>query len=196
MRAYVNLPKLRGGSVRGWLYRVALNAGHDVLRRGMRRPEDPLERGDGKIIDLPDPALGPDAVAEGRERARVVREALLALPADYREAVVLRDVNQLSYEEIAEALRVPLGDGEVPRSAGRGRCSPRGSAATPRSSRSRGPTDARAPRRPALQPRLRRRARSRPRAAASPPTSRSATAAPTPGTSTAPPSTRSTRSRR
>ncbi len=108
-RAYVNLPNLRGGSVRGWLYRVALNAGHDVLRRGVRRPEDPLDRGDGKILDLPDPGIGPDAVAEGRERARVVRQALLALPLDYREAVVLRDVNQLSYEEIAEALRVPLG---------------------------------------------------------------------------------------
>ena len=109
MRAYINLPKLRGSSIRGWLYRVALNAGHDVLRRGVRRPEDPLERHDGKIIDLPDPALGPDAVVEGRERARVVREALLALPVDFREAVVLRDVNQLSYEEISEALRVPLG---------------------------------------------------------------------------------------
>ncbi|TMD93649.1 MAG: RNA polymerase subunit sigma-24, partial [Chloroflexi bacterium] len=44
MRAYINLPKLRGSSIRGWLYRVALNAGHDVLRRGVRRPEDPLER--------------------------------------------------------------------------------------------------------------------------------------------------------
>jgi len=109
MRAYVNLPKLRGASVRGWLYRVALNAGHDVLRRGVRRPQDPLDRGDGKILDLPDPALGPDAVAEGRDRARVVREALLALSPDFREAVVLRDVNQLSYEEIAEALRLPLG---------------------------------------------------------------------------------------
>ena len=75
----------------------------------VRRPEDPLDRGDGKILDLPDPAMGPDAVAEGRERARVVRRALLALPPDFREAVVLRDVNQLSYEEIAEALRVPLG---------------------------------------------------------------------------------------
>jgi RNA polymerase sigma-70 factor (ECF subfamily) len=53
--------------------------------------------------------MGPDAVAEGRERAGVVRRALLALPPDFREAVVLRDVNQLSYEEIAEALRVPLG---------------------------------------------------------------------------------------
>jgi RNA polymerase sigma-70 factor (ECF subfamily) len=109
MRAYVNLPKLRGVSVRAWLYRVALNAGNDVHRRRARRPEDALERDDGKILDLPDPALGPDAIAEGRERARVVREALLALPVDYRTAVVLRDVNQLSYEEIAEALRVPLG---------------------------------------------------------------------------------------
>jgi RNA polymerase sigma-70 factor (ECF subfamily) len=109
LRAYVNLPRLQPASVRGWLFRVAVNASHDVQRRAVRRPADPLEDREGKILDLPDPAMGPEATVEARERARVVRDAVLALPADYRVAVVLRDVNELSYEEMSEALRVPLG---------------------------------------------------------------------------------------
>jgi RNA polymerase sigma-70 factor (ECF subfamily) len=109
LRAYVNLPKLRGGSVRGWLYRVASNAALDVHRRTTRKPTSPLEDAAGNIVELPDPALGPEAGAEAHERAQVLRDALLALPIDYRQCVVLRDVNDLSYEEIAQALRIPLG---------------------------------------------------------------------------------------
>jgi RNA polymerase sigma-70 factor (ECF subfamily) len=109
LRAYDNLPKLRGASVRGWLYRVASNCSRDVQRRGVRRPTSSLEDDDGKVVDLPDPALGPDATAEARERAAVIRDAVLALPVDYRAAVVMRDVNDLSYEEISDALRVPMG---------------------------------------------------------------------------------------
>ncbi len=109
LRAYVNLPKLRGVAVKGWLFRVAVNAARDVQRRAVRRPTSPLEDGEGKIIDLPDPALGPDATAEARERAGAIREALLALPLEFRQALVLRDVNDLSYEEVATVLRVPLG---------------------------------------------------------------------------------------
>jgi RNA polymerase sigma-70 factor (ECF subfamily) len=109
LRAYVNLPKLRGVAVRGWLFRVAVNAARDVQRRAVRRPTSPLEDGEGKIIDLPDPALGPDATAEARERAGAIREALLAFPLEFRQALVLRDVNDLSYEEVATVLRVPLG---------------------------------------------------------------------------------------
>ena len=109
LRAYVNLPRLRPASVRGWLFRVAVNAGHDVHRRSRRRPALAMEDVEGKVLDLPDPGLGPEATAEARERAGVVREAILGLPLEYRIAVVLRDVNDLSYEEIAEALRLPLG---------------------------------------------------------------------------------------
>ena len=61
------------------------------------------------MLDLPDPGLGPEATALQRERADAVRQALLALPHDFRVAVVLRDVNELSYEEMAVALSVPLG---------------------------------------------------------------------------------------
>ena len=109
LRAYMNLPKLRAVSVRGWLFRVAVNAARDVQRRTVRRPSSPLEDGEGKVLELPAPGLGPEAAAEARERAVAIREALLALPVDYRVAVVLRDVNDLSYEEIAAVLKVPLG---------------------------------------------------------------------------------------
>lgn len=109
LRAYDNLPTLRGASVRGWLYRVASNCSRDVQRRSVRRPTSPLEDDEGKVVDLPDPALGPDATAEARERAAVIRDAVLTLPVDYRQALVLRDVNDLTYEEISDALRVPMG---------------------------------------------------------------------------------------
>jgi RNA polymerase sigma-70 factor (ECF subfamily) len=109
LRAYSRLPELRGTSVRGWLYRVAVNCSHDVQRRLIRRPADPLEDTSGKIVDLPNPAIGPEASALQRERIAAVRDALEAVPVVFRVAVVLRDVNDLSYEEISEALRVPVG---------------------------------------------------------------------------------------
>jgi RNA polymerase sigma-70 factor (ECF subfamily) len=109
LRAYTRLPELRGASVRGWLYRVAVNCSHDVQRRVVRRPADPLEDAAGNIVDLPDPALGPEASALQRERVAAVRDALQSVPAVFRVALVLRDVNDLSYEEISEALRVPIG---------------------------------------------------------------------------------------
>ncbi len=109
LRAYDNLPRLRGDSVRGWLYRVATNCSRDVQRRAVRKPTSPMEDGGGNIVDLPDPQLGPDATAEARERVAVLREAVLSLPMEFRAAVVLRDVNDLTYEEISGALRVPLG---------------------------------------------------------------------------------------
>jgi RNA polymerase sigma-70 factor (ECF subfamily) len=109
LRAYMRLPQLHALSMRAWLFRVAINAARDVQRRQVRRPTAPLEDREGKVLDLPAPGLGPEAAAEARERAAVIRTALAGLPADHRVAVVLRDVNQLSYEEIAEVLRIPLG---------------------------------------------------------------------------------------
>ena len=109
LRAYVRLPELRGATVRAWLFRVAVNCSHDVQRRTVRRPAEPLEDAEGNIIDLPDPALGPEASAIARERADAIAAALATLPLTFRAAVVMRDVNELSYEEVAHALRIPLG---------------------------------------------------------------------------------------
>jgi RNA polymerase sigma-70 factor (ECF subfamily) len=109
LRAFLNVPKLRGASIRPWLHRVALNAARDLHRRNARRPADPMEDAEGKVLELPDPGAGPEVRAENRERAGAIRSALLELPDEFRSAVVLRDVSDLTYEEIAETLRLPLG---------------------------------------------------------------------------------------
>src|SRR5947209_6185501 len=120
LRAYTHMRDLRDSTLRPWLFRVAVNCSRDVLRRSSRRPADPLEDEAGKILELPDPSVGPEATALARERVALLAQALASIPADFRVAVVLRDVNDLSYEEAAHALRVPVGTVKSRVSRGRG----------------------------------------------------------------------------
>lgn len=132
LRAYLNLPRVRG-SIRAWLFRVTINAAHDIHRRRRRRPADPLEDSEGNVIELPDTAATPHELAEERERAELVRGALERLPEDFRTIVVLRDVSQLSYDEISEALGIPEGTVKSRLSRARGSLAEllRGTAAAP-----------------------------------------------------------------
>lgn len=85
-----------------WLYRVATNAALDELRRKQRRP-DPV---DVTAIDRPVPGPALDSAVSDRLD---VDAALATLPADYRVAVVLRDLLDLDYAQIAEVLEIPAG---------------------------------------------------------------------------------------
>lgn len=85
-----------------WAYHVATNACLDELRRRRRRPEPGLPEGPAEV---PAPV---DAV-EGVITRLDLDQALQSLPADYRAAVVLRDVCGLSYEEIGQTLGIPPG---------------------------------------------------------------------------------------
>ena len=110
--AFRHIGDFRGGSFRSWLLRIAANAATDELRRRGRRPQVPLELGpgeEGPAPLVPDPSPGPEAVALRREVARQVQAGLLTLPADQRLAVVLSDVQGLSYEEVAQATGASLG---------------------------------------------------------------------------------------
>jgi RNA polymerase sigma-70 factor, ECF subfamily len=103
------LPRFDGRSAFStWVYRVATNACLDELRRRRRRP-DPVAAEDRP--DLADHASAEDP-ADGAVRAET-RDALLAaladLPEDFRAPVVLRDVLDLDYAEIAEVLELPGG---------------------------------------------------------------------------------------
>lgn len=102
------LPRFDGRSrFSTWVYRVATNACLDELRRRRRRPVVGLPEHDGMPIEQPDtstPDPG-DAVAD-----RLLVDAALAdLPEDFRAAVVLRDLCQLDYAEIADVLGIPPG---------------------------------------------------------------------------------------
>ncbi len=81
-----------------WIYRIAVN---ECLNFVSRRPrEQPLER------ELPS-ADDPHRSAEANELARQVQEALMTLPADYRQVVILRHFLGLSYEEVSATLLIP-----------------------------------------------------------------------------------------
>jgi RNA polymerase sigma factor (sigma-70 family) len=105
LRAYRYFDAFRGGEARAWLLGVVRNTGRTWLKRN-RPPEPPApfdEELHGATAD--DPA-GPFLRGADRE---LLRRALEELPADFREAVVLREMEGLSYKEIAAVTGVPAG---------------------------------------------------------------------------------------
>jgi RNA polymerase sigma-70 factor (ECF subfamily) len=100
-------------SVSPYLYRIAHNHCLDWLRK-KRVPTVPLvwedDAGKGlREADAPDRTLAPDELVERSEVQQAIDEALAALPPTYRGALIMRHREGMSYEEIAEALGMPLG---------------------------------------------------------------------------------------
>ncbi len=103
LRAYRALPDFRGDSqVRSWLYRIAHNL---ALNAVTRRREYPTEL-------MPDTlaaeATGPEQSAEASELARAIGTAIESLPEDLKHPLVLREMQHMSYEDIAGRLELPL----------------------------------------------------------------------------------------
>jgi RNA polymerase sigma-70 factor (ECF subfamily) len=110
--SYRNLERFRGEAFRPWLFRIAVNACYDELRRRRSRPAVSLDepRGEGGLpIDVPSRSETPESGAERLELADALREALAALPHDQRLVVILRDVQGLEYAEIAQVTGTSLG---------------------------------------------------------------------------------------
>lgn len=103
-------------SLKTWIYRIAVNEAHNHRRWFSRHSKHEVgldqEEGDsGRSYRnvLPDPGLSPYEHALGAETRTLIEEALSKINTVFREAVVLRDIEDLSYEEIAEILNVSLG---------------------------------------------------------------------------------------
>jgi len=108
--AYRNLRSFRGGSVRSWLSRIAINAAMDLQRARRRRPASPYPELDDETWQPPaGPAADPEATALAAERSRVLAEALARISPDQRTAIVLFDVEGYDYAQIAELTGVSLG---------------------------------------------------------------------------------------
>lgn len=107
LRVYRHLGRFRGqSSLKTWIYRITINCCRTRLRkRSRRRFEGPLEH----LEELADPRSGPEDRALGQDLGRRLALAITKLPVAFREAVVLRDVQGLSYGEIGEALGVRIG---------------------------------------------------------------------------------------
>ena len=108
LRAWQHLGEYRPEHpFRSWVFRIAINAALDGLRR--EKPKADLEDAENDLSLAQRGGLDPETAVVTRQRARLVRGAVLALPEPYRAALVLREYGGLSYAEIAAALRIPLG---------------------------------------------------------------------------------------
>lgn len=116
IKAYRALPQFRGDSAfYTWLYRIAVNTAKNYLASQGRRPRtvgDMSSDEEGESFDVEDVVEDnntPDAVLHSRQVAEAVNQAIERLPEDLRMAVTLREIEGLSYEEIAQAMDCPIG---------------------------------------------------------------------------------------
>ena len=108
--AYRNMAQFRGGSVRSWLSRIAINAAMDAQRLKKRRPADPYPEFEDDSWQPPaTEADNPVTTALQAERHRAINAALAQITDDQRSAIVLFDVEGYDYAEIAGMTGVSLG---------------------------------------------------------------------------------------
>jgi RNA polymerase sigma-70 factor (ECF subfamily) len=110
VQAFVKLNTFRGGSAfYTWLYRIALNRAISHCRR-RRRPTVSIERSRETTGSEPvDSGDGPAAGLEQQDRVTQVQRALSSLSDEHRSVLVLREMEDCSYENIAEILELPIG---------------------------------------------------------------------------------------
>ena len=95
-----------------WIYTIAGNLARSEWRRRKRWRMlrlGPSDNEDDPDFELADEGAGPDRVVEGRLAAAELLDEVAKLPERYRQVVILRDVQELSYEEIAGIVQVPVG---------------------------------------------------------------------------------------
>jgi len=102
-------------SLKTWIYRITVNEAHNQRRWFFRHRqrevglEDEPEEARSRVQVLPDAAQSPFDYVSDRERQSMIEDALAKINPTFREVVVLRDITDLSYEEIAEILQLSLG---------------------------------------------------------------------------------------
>lgn len=108
--AYRNIEAFRGGSVKSWLSRIAINAAMDTQRFRKRRPAEPYPELEDETWQPPaDASADPVTTSLMAERHRVLNAALARITADQRTAIVLYDVEGYDYAEIATITGVSVG---------------------------------------------------------------------------------------
>jgi len=114
IKAFQSINRFQGqSSFFTWLYRIAVNTARNTMASRQRRPLDyeaDLSESEQSVVESRmRHGDTPEAVALTDEIHRTVNDAIGALPEDLRTAIVLREVEGLSYEEIAEAMDCPVG---------------------------------------------------------------------------------------
>ena len=114
IKAYNSLQSFRGDSKFSvWLYRIVSNVCLDFLRSKNRRPTVSLsvedDDGEDTQLDVADESQSPELLLDRKLTRDSVRRGLDSLPPDYRQILLLREIQGLSYDEIAQALSLEVG---------------------------------------------------------------------------------------
>lgn len=106
LRAYQGMNRWRPDApFKAWLFRIARNIAFDHLRRNKLVAFVELD----EDVDVPDPSGGPDTLFETAQNLRLLEDALQRLHAGHREILLLREIESLSYDEIATVLNLNVG---------------------------------------------------------------------------------------
>jgi RNA polymerase sigma-70 factor (ECF subfamily) len=112
MKVYGSLNKYRSEfKFSTWIYKIAHNAAVDHLRRNSAREQSIVKGTEGDQYELPIESgrLSPELESERKERRGEIETVIRSLPAAYRELIILRHSQDLTYEEIVEVTGLPLG---------------------------------------------------------------------------------------
>ena len=115
IKAYRALPQFRGESAfYTWLYRIAVNTARNWMASAGRRPSAPnaIETEDGETFNETDNLIDistPESMLASREIAETVNAVIEDLPEELRTAIVLREIEGMSYEDIAQSMDCPIG---------------------------------------------------------------------------------------
>src|ERR1700722_668611 len=111
LRAYRGFDALRGSDVKAWLLTIVKNCHLTALKQQQRRGFVPLpeendaQEGEAMISKKPDP----ESASIRRDEARTVDRLLSGLPEEHREVLVLREIEEMDYREIAAVTNIPIG---------------------------------------------------------------------------------------
>lgn len=109
--AYKNLDRFRGeAKVSSWLHRIAVNQCLTRKRREKTRSEsffDDSESAEEKVFEAPE-SISPKNLTEKNERLQAVRTAVQSLPAELKQVVIMKEFEEMTFQEISEAMDMPL----------------------------------------------------------------------------------------
>lgn len=107
LRAWKFFAGFRGENSRPWLLTIVRNTCYTWLEQNRAVPE--VEELDESVHGIDAPASNPEAITLARAQGELLQKALEQLPSEFREAIVLRELEEMSYKEIAQVAGIPVG---------------------------------------------------------------------------------------
>jgi len=107
LRALKFFGGFRGGNSRAWLLTIVRNTFYNWLEKN--RPREVSTAGDEELQTMEDPSVDPALLLARSSNIEAVRSAIAELPVEFREIVVLRELEECSYKEISDVAGVPIG---------------------------------------------------------------------------------------